>query len=150
MKISNAPSSVRPFRILLIDDNQNGLMARRTLLEEIGYETCTASSPEDGLAQFAASPFDLVITDYKMPKMNGAQVIASIREKNPAIPIVLISGMVDALGLNETNTGADVVIAKSATEVTHMTRAVNRLLKRSIPKKPAGSQLATRYRAKSV
>jgi Response regulator containing CheY-like receiver, AAA-type ATPase, and DNA-binding domains len=121
------------------------------LLEEIGYDVCTASTPEDGLTQFAAGKFDMIITDYKMPKMNGVELIAQVRETQPALPIILISGMVDALGLNEKNTGADVVIAKSSTEVTHMTRAVNRLLKRSIPKKPAGSQSAsTRYRVKNV
>jgi CheY-like chemotaxis protein len=151
MKISNAPPSAPAFRILLIDDNRDGLTARKMLLEEIGYEVCTAASPEDGLAQFADGKFDLVITDYRMPTMNGDEVIAHIREKQPKMLIILISGLVEPLGLNEKNTGADVVIAKSSTEVTHMTRAVNRLLKRSIPKKPAGSQsTSTRYRVKNV
>ena len=151
MKISNASPSAPAFRILLIDDNHNGLCARKMLLEEIGYDVSTAASAEDGLSQFSQAKFDMVITDYKMPRMNGVEVIAQVRAIQPAIPIILISGMVDALGLNEKNTGADVVIAKSATEVTHMTRAVNRLLKRAIPKKPARQQsISTRYRVKNV
>jgi hypothetical protein len=48
---------------------------------------------------------------------------------------------VDALGLDEKNTGADIVIMKSANEVTHMVRAVKSLLRR-IPKKPAAPQTA--------
>ena len=49
---------------------------------------------------------------------------------------MLVSGFVDTLGLNEASTGADAVIQKSANEVTHLVRAVNRLLRR---KKPAAA-----------
>jgi hypothetical protein len=56
---------------------------------------------------------------------------------------VLVSGYVDTLGLNEVSTGADVVIQKSANEVSHLVRSVNRLLRRkSPPKKPAIAQAA--------
>ena len=126
------------FRILLIDDNHAGLRARKTVLEEQGYEIVTASNPEDGLSLFDATNFDLVVTDYKMPRMSGMQVIERIREKRPATPIVLLSGMVEALGLNEKNTGADVVVAKNSNEVTNLIRAVTRLMK-----KPPKSQRTT-------
>jgi hypothetical protein len=56
---------------------------------------------------------------------------------------VLVSGFVDALGLNEATTGADGVIQKSANEVTHLVRAVNRLMRRKPAKKPAGSDART-------
>jgi hypothetical protein len=49
---------------------------------------------------------------------------------------------VDALGLSEGNTGADVVIQKSANEVSHLVRSVGRLLRRTPPRKTAGSQAA--------
>ena len=51
--------------------------------------------------------------------------------------IVMVSGFVDTLGLNEATTGADAVIQKSNNEVTHLVRAVNRLLRRKPAKKPA-------------
>jgi CheY-like chemotaxis protein len=150
MRNSNVPAEASAFRILLIDDNRQGLAARKAILEEIGYNICTASSPEDGLAEFASSRFDLVITDYKMPKMNGTEVIARIREVKPELPIILISGMVDPLGLNEANTGADVVIAKNSVEVSHLVRSVKRLLAKPA-KKPVRSQAAqSRARSKSV
>ena len=71
MKFSNAASPVPLSKILLIDDNVRGLNARRTVLEEQGYATATATSGEDGIEQFATGHFDLVVTDYKMPRMNG-------------------------------------------------------------------------------
>jgi CheY-like chemotaxis protein len=143
MKFLNAAPSVPLLTILLIDHNRQGLMARKSILEEQGYSVTTASAGEDGLRQFSEGNFDLVVTEYKMPRINGADVIAHIKGQRPNTPVVLISGMVDALGLTEQNTGADVVVAKSSNEVTHLTRAVNRLLRSKPAKKPVRSQLAT-------
>jgi CheY-like chemotaxis protein len=79
-----------------------------------------------------------------MPKLLGTEVIRILRESKPAMPVILISGMADALGLTEKNTGADAVVPKSATEVAHLLRAVNRLLRPSTPRKPALSQSGKR------
>ena len=140
MKTSKAAGPVKVFRVLLVDDNRNGLLARKSVLEEHGYEVNAYSSPQDALAEFCEQTYDLVVTDYRMPRMNGAQLIAEMRLITPKIPIVLISGVVDVLGLDEKTTGANVVIPKSATEVTHLIRAVKRLLSVQPPKKPARSQ----------
>ena len=63
-----------------------------------------------------------------------------MRKLDCATPVILLSGFVDALGLDEKNTGADVVLQKSANEVSHLVRSVKSVLKRSAPKKPAASQ----------
>jgi CheY-like chemotaxis protein len=138
-------------RVLLIDDNRHGLLARRSVLEEQGCVVTTCDCPEKALTQFADVEFDLVVTDFRMPHMSGTELIRAIREQRPKVPVLLISGMVDVLGLNEQNTGADAVVAKNASEVSHMVRAVNRLLHRTAaPKKPVRSQIGRRnLRAKS-
>lgn len=129
-----------PAKILLVDDNRHGLLARRAILEELGYELTVSSDPNDALRAFIAAPADLVITDYKMPQMTGIELIAKLREVNATVPVILISGFVDTLGLTEESTGADAVIQKSANEVQQLLRAVNRVLRRkNSPKKPAGS-----------
>ena len=151
MKFTKAATPAPLLKILLIDDNRQGLQARKTVLEEQGYATTIAGSGEDGIELFVNDSFDLVVTDYKMPRMNGAEVIAQIQSHRPGTPTVLISGMVEALGLNEQNTGADVVLAKSNNEVAHLIRAVNRLLRVKIPKKPVRSQsLALKAKHKTV
>jgi CheY-like chemotaxis protein len=127
-----------------VDDNANGLSARKSVLEELGHRIVTASSGAEALEQFSHLKFDLVVTDYKMPRMDGLELIARLRKLAPELPIVLISGFVDALGLSEDSTGADVVIQKSANEVSHLVRSVNRLLRR---KKPNASESA-RLKAK--
>jgi CheY-like chemotaxis protein len=133
-------------RILLVDDNSLGLAARRSVLEELGHKVVTSTVPHDALELCGKQRFDVVVTDYKMPKMNGVEFISRLRKQQPAIRVILISGFTDTLGLNESNTGADIVIQKSAHEVSHLIRSVNRLMrKQSQPsKKPAASQSSTK------
>lgn len=76
-----------------------------------------------------------------MPRLDGIELIAKIREVQPAVPIVLISGFAEALGLTDANTGADIVIQKNYHEITALTRAVERLLNRRPQRKPLRSQV---------
>lgn len=144
---SPSNSSTSGARILLVDDNANGLSARQSVLAELGHRITTASSGAEALEQFAHHKFDLVITDYRMPRMDGLELIAQLREKSPEMPVILISGYVDALGLSEATTGADVVIQKSANEVGHLVRSVGRLLRRRKP--PASERGKKKPSAKS-
>lgn len=127
-------------KILLIDDNRDGLVVRRSLLEELGYRVEITGNGEDALKLLTVARFDLVVTDYKMPRMSGTELIARIRKVDPAARVILLSAFVDPLGLNEQNTGADSVIAKSAREPAHLMRAVKRLLNRAPDRKPPGMQ----------
>ena len=131
-------------RILLVDDNVRGSLARKTVLEELGHSIHMASSGAEALEQFSQHKYDLVVTDYKMPRMDGLELIVRLRKQQPEIRIVLVSGFVDALGLCEASTGADAVIQKSANEVAHLVRAVNRLLRRKKPAAGAGALKAKR------
>jgi CheY-like chemotaxis protein len=134
--------SARP-RILIVDDNAHGLAARKSVLEELGYDISTATTPLKALDEFQSGSFDLLITDYRMPKLSGVELIVKVRAINPEIPVLLISGFVDTLGLNEENTGANVVLQKSASEVQLMVRSVNRLLRKKGSRKPPSSARST-------
>ncbi|MEI9814828.1 MAG: response regulator [Acidobacteriota bacterium] len=138
MPLRSAPSLQA--KILLVDGNSAGLAARRTVLEEQGHKVWVAANSADAFDQFGTQTFDIVVTDHKMPRMDGLGLIKKIHGVAPATPIVLLSGFVDALGLNEHTTGASAVIQKSAHEVTHLVRAVARLLKRKAPKKGSASE----------
>lgn len=142
MSIGQRDSKPKPSaRILLVDDNTHGLCARKRILEQLGYAVVAKSCPHEALNCFASEPFDLVITDFRMPGMNGSQLIARLKMARADMPVVLISGFADTLGLNEAITGANAVIQKSAHEVPIMLRAVERLLDRGkSPRKPAGSR----------
>ncbi len=136
-----------PPRILLIDDNKHGLWARRTLLEQQGYEVAIASCGKDGLALFEKQSFDVVVTDYRMPDLNGSEVIAEIRSLNKEVPIVVLSGYVEKIGLTEEQIGADIVLAKGPNEDRDLMRAVRRLVKKKPQSEQPRSRSALRRRA---
>lgn len=148
MQKTRSLSSGPSYSILLVDDNRNGLMARKALLDEAGYRTTAESSPEAALEKFKTERFDLLVTDYRMPRMNGTELIAHIREIKSNLPVIMVSALVESHGLTEKNTGADAVLPKSSTEVQHLVRTVARLLRRAAPRKPVRSQSAA-ARAKS-
>jgi CheY-like chemotaxis protein len=126
-------SNPRQPLILLVDDNQDGILARQSVLEEVGYRVATASSGPEALKRVESENFDLVVTDFKMEPMDGLTLISELRVRNFTNPIILLSGFTDTLGLKPDSTGADAVLQKSANEITTLVRCANRLLN---PKKP--------------
>jgi len=148
MRKSQLAKPAAAARVLLVDDNQDGLMARKSLLEEQGLEITTKTNGEDAFEALSQAGFDLLVTDFKMPKMNGVELIRRAKALQPTLPIILLSGFVDTLGLDERSTGADVVIAKGNHEVSHLLRSTTRLLARKSPRKPPGSQGAARSKIK--
>lgn len=93
-------------RILLVDDEQNVLNAlRRELRDEYQIETFT--SPLAALQRCQEIGFDLAISDYQMPEMNGVQFFGKLGEIHPDIARILLSGQADIEGLlgaiNETH-----------------------------------------------
>ena len=150
MSSSTTPDRPAAVRILLVDKNKGGSVARKAVLEEHGHRVATANNAEDALDHFTKTKFDLLITGHRMAKMNGIDLIKKIRGFEPRIPVILLSGYVDALGLTEDNTGADLVLAKGANEVTHLVRAVSRLLRQKATKKPPAVHRRLAAKARTV
>ena len=90
--MANSPSQNPSGRILLVDDNSMGLSARRSVLEELGHQVVTAGTAVEALDLCGKRGFDVVVTDYKMPKMNGVEFIGRLRKLHPATGVILISG----------------------------------------------------------
>jgi len=80
---------------LCVDDEPVGLTARRLLLSVAGYTVLTAASGKSALGLFGCSQVDLVITDHLLPDLNGADMIAEMKQLKPEVPIVLLTGLVD-------------------------------------------------------
>lgn len=130
--------AVKPTNILLVDDNAHGILARRTVLEEFGYHVTSASNGREALQLVNEHQFDLIVTDYRMPGMDGVALIGALRAHDYQNPIILLSGFLNHLGLTEQTTRADLLIQKSANETDQLLRAVKRLL--AMPKKPPAPQ----------
>lgn len=78
-------------RILVIDDEENMRYMLQLTLETEGYEVETASNGTEGIEKVQNNHFDFVICDIKMPKVSGLDVLASIVESSPNIPVIMIS-----------------------------------------------------------
>jgi DNA-binding NtrC family response regulator len=81
-----------PTQILVIDDDEVIREALRRTLEARGYAVVTSASGFLGLEWMNKREFDLVITDFKMPGMNGIEVLRAIRVLQPDIPLIMITG----------------------------------------------------------
>lgn len=79
------------FSILVIDDEPSVADALQMILTEGGYDVTVALSARDGLRQAGQRRFDLVITDFLLPDMNGLEVILNVRENSPHSRAVLIT-----------------------------------------------------------
>jgi CheY-like chemotaxis protein len=89
-----------PATLLLIDDNAIQAATRQTILKRAGYFVIAVLSPERALEQFRNNEYpafiDLIITDHNMPGMTGSEFVAKVREFSPDVPVLVISGMVEA------------------------------------------------------
>ena len=102
-----------PRRILVVDDEPYVCDAVRMMLAFDGHQVETASSGRDALALFDKGKYDLVITDYAMPVMKGDELAASIKQRSPGQPVVLITAYAEMLKSAETPlTGVDHIISK--------------------------------------
>lgn len=79
-------------RILIIDDEELIIQLSEDILTRNNYKVRTASEGKEGLRLFENERFDLIITDIKMPGMNGLDVIRHVRASNKEIPIIIFTG----------------------------------------------------------
>lgn len=82
-------------RVLVVDDETDLAESCAYFLERAGYQArCAASAPE-ALELLQREPFGVVVSDVRMPRMNGMELLAAIRERDPDIEVLLITGYPD-------------------------------------------------------
>ncbi|MEK7196492.1 MAG: response regulator [Nitrospirota bacterium] len=79
-------------RILVIDDEDIVRISCQRALEPEGYDVTAVKSGAAGLRLLENEAFDLVLTDLKMPDMDGIEVLRRVREGWPAIEVIIITG----------------------------------------------------------
>ena len=83
---------MRKSRVLVVDDEEHYRSALERILARVGHEVLTARDSSEALAVVASEPVDLVLCDYKMPGINGLEVIRQIHELAPDLPCIVITG----------------------------------------------------------
>jgi len=90
-----APGHERPRpRILIVDDEEIARVLIRQLLS-IDYDVETAGTAEEALGKLAVRPFDLVITDQRMPGMRGTAFLAEVRDRHPDVVRIVLTAYAD-------------------------------------------------------
>jgi two-component system response regulator AtoC len=82
-------------KILVVEDDKISRRIIREILSRSGYEVFEAEDGAQGLEAFKANKPDLVLTDYQMPVMNGLRVLSEIRNLQPAVPVIMLTGFGD-------------------------------------------------------
>jgi PAS domain S-box-containing protein len=130
LQVTDTPVA-RPARtdatVLVVDDDQD---VRAFLAESIGglgYKVIEADCGEEGLKRIEADKPDLVLLDYAMPGMHGAEVARAAREKDPDLPIVFVTGYAESEQL-EAALGPEVPVLRKPFTIAQLAAAVEEQL----------------------
>ncbi len=77
--------------ILLADDDVNLRRVMEFQLTEAGYQVLTAQDGAEALEVFSENDFDCVVTDLRMPKLSGLELLEKIKAANAEIPVIVIT-----------------------------------------------------------
>ena len=81
-------------RVLVVDDEPFVREMVRDFLAVLGLESDGAASASEGLAMVAEQSYELVVTDYLMPGMNGLEFAEKLRDEHPHLEVILLTGSV--------------------------------------------------------
>jgi ATP-dependent Lon protease len=83
---------LRPFQILVVDDEEIARTNLEYILSREGYQVKTAANGLQALERVKEQSFDLILTDLKMDKMDGIQLLESVKEVAPHVAVIMITG----------------------------------------------------------
>jgi CheY-like chemotaxis protein len=82
----------RETNVLVVDDEKTVCNSCRKILTQAGYRVEVASSGEEALDKIKGDGYDVVITDWKMPRMDGLEVTRRVKQEKPEIEVIVITG----------------------------------------------------------
>lgn len=86
------PISKKTKTVLVVDDEQENCRTYEEILEDMGYRVLTQTDGGSALALLREdAAVDLIITDYRMPGMNGVEFITELRRSRPLVPVIMIT-----------------------------------------------------------
>ena len=127
-------------RILVVDDEPSVRSFVERVLREGGYDTALAADGVEALAALETQgPFDLLLTDQVMPRMNGDELARRVRLISPEIKVLYLTGFSDSLFRAKTTLWTDEAFLDKPCSIDELVEAVSLLLFGcAVPPEPAG------------
>ncbi|MDM8537463.1 response regulator [Desulfobacterales bacterium HSG17] len=85
------PRDISKLKVMVVDDSKDNLDIMQKLLNNFGYESFLLQNPKGVNGIFENNPFDLVITDWQMPEVDGIELTRQLRKIKPEIPIIMLT-----------------------------------------------------------
>jgi DNA-binding NarL/FixJ family response regulator len=102
-----------PKSVLIVDDNHSIRFLLRSLIESAGFAVCAeAENGEDGIAKAQQTMPDLILLDFSMPRMNGAEATVVLKALMPRVPIILFTLHEEIIGRRLGKAAPDLIISK--------------------------------------
>ena len=122
----------RQFKLLIVDDNVNTLEVIKRNLTHEGYKVLISSSVQDAMAVLETNDINLVITDFKMPKTSGLDMVKHVKENFKDIGIMMITGYPSIEGaVAAVKEGAEEYLVKPFTD-SELAACVQRVLEKLV------------------
>lgn len=100
-------------RILVVDDDESIRKVLASILEEKGFSVDTAQSGKEGIKKTQCEFYNVALIDIRLPDMDGTKVLASIKETNPPMVKIIVTGYPSLQNaIDAVNKGADAYILK--------------------------------------
>jgi CheY-like chemotaxis protein len=131
---ANPPGTGFQYRILIVEDDAGLREFGKLLLTAQGYEVLCAEDGFDGLASLKQSLPDIIISDLRMPNMNGFEFLSVVRRRFPTIPVIAISGEFSGLSVPD-SVLADAFFSKGQYQPPQLFEKIVELLQ-ELPTRP--------------
>ncbi|MCI0531207.1 MAG: response regulator [candidate division Zixibacteria bacterium] len=130
------PNQTDAQKILVVDDDDTIRYLLMDTLSALGYRTVGAADGEDALVKIDQGNIDLVISDIRMPRLNGVNLLRRIKEKNPDLPVLIITAYNYAYTKDQVlQSGADGFLAKPF-RINRIEEQIESILKNKTDKVP--------------
>lgn len=132
-------------KIMLVDDNQEYIESLARLLEENGYSVETFVDPWKAIEMSSKKKYDLIVSDYDMPGVNGFRVIETVRNIQEEIKTILLTGYnEEKYELEALENSVDIFLVKEKSLTLILTYIKNLLLQESIIRKKGYTELRSK------
>jgi len=88
-------------KILVIDDDKQIVNLISSILSDQNYEVVTASDGSEGLKKVEANIFNLIICDFNLPIISGAEFLKEIEKRGVKVPVIIISGFLNSIEIGK-------------------------------------------------